>query len=101
MPVRKRQQWATAISGVRLSCEPLSEDDAKRRQGQADGCAIFLPEVSDDESPGLPTRAARPNLTKTEVIRNRATAVAAKADGTFGKFASRRSLAYIYCYDLR
>ena len=72
MPVRKRQQWATAISGVRLSCEALSEDDAKRQQGQADGCAIFLPEVSDDESPGLPARAARSNLTKTEVMRNRA-----------------------------
>ena len=71
-------------------------------RGKADGCAILLPEVSDDESPGLPTRAARSNLTKTEVIRNRATAAAAaKADGTFGKFASRRSLAYIYCYDLR
>jgi hypothetical protein len=58
MPVRKRQQWATAISGVGLNCKALSEDDAKRRQGQADGCGIFLPEVSDDESPGLPARAA-------------------------------------------
>jgi hypothetical protein len=40
---------ATATSGVGLSCEALLEDDAKRRQRQADGCATFLPEVSDDE----------------------------------------------------